>query len=381
MDRKIIFLFFLLFSSVNIVAQPSPAVETEFVLGDYSTLGNHSGDSLEYIFGDIRSFTTDSKGNIYVADASTQDIRKYNPKGKFISRIGRRGRGPGEFLELSYIFMSENKLYAADPMQFRISVFNLEGELLKTIITPKRSQVLNFFRKVEPYQSKNFIVFYKQWGAGKWAKFNKDEIFHVWNSDFSQELESFGSFEAFGYKDNFARLMAQSRLGSYVRENNTFIVAPYIYQGELLAFSWENNEWQLEKVKGNKLFLNNPAYEALTTDDGRDDTSYITSTYDGSYYGKINYKDAGLFTHDGYLIHFLLKKIKTGKTSYGWELGIEFFNSEFEHMGYTALRKFGYGELGRPPMIAHRDDNGYYYMRLRKNGAEVIEKFRLTLLE
>jgi hypothetical protein len=51
----------------------------------------------EYTFARVGGVVADKSGRIYVADASSNDVRVFGPDGRFIYRIGRAGQGPGEF--------------------------------------------------------------------------------------------------------------------------------------------------------------------------------------------------------------------------------------------------------------------------------------------
>src|SRR6266542_1092390 len=46
-------------------------------------------------FSDIRGIVVDRKGNLWVLEFSTQDIRVFDPSGKYLRTIGRKGKGPG----------------------------------------------------------------------------------------------------------------------------------------------------------------------------------------------------------------------------------------------------------------------------------------------
>jgi hypothetical protein len=49
-----------------------------------------------YQFGQIGFIAVDSRGEIYVTDTQTQNIRVFNPQGEYLRTIGRPGAGPGE---------------------------------------------------------------------------------------------------------------------------------------------------------------------------------------------------------------------------------------------------------------------------------------------
>jgi hypothetical protein len=59
------------------------------------TIGLVEGDSA-YMFGDIRAVAVDAAGRVYVGDRIGATIRAYDGSGRFIERIAREGRGPGE---------------------------------------------------------------------------------------------------------------------------------------------------------------------------------------------------------------------------------------------------------------------------------------------
>jgi len=51
----------------------------------------------EYTFGKIASVAADGSGTVYVADGIGSAVMAYDPQGKFLGKLGREGRGPGEF--------------------------------------------------------------------------------------------------------------------------------------------------------------------------------------------------------------------------------------------------------------------------------------------
>lgn len=167
-------------------------------------------------FGQIKGIAVDNDGNIYVSDAMQQTIFKLDSEGKLIQKIGRRGRGPGEFLELGKIFIFDDELLAFDPMQFKIEVFDLDGEAIQAIPTPKGSQVLNFIKYLNEYDEEHFIAYYKMTGFGRFAQYDQDEIFHIWKKDFSEEVNQFGSFDAIGFESEYEKEISDSRGGSCI---------------------------------------------------------------------------------------------------------------------------------------------------------------------
>jgi len=61
------------------------------------TIGSESDDRAEYQFGRINGLTFDAKGQIYVADATENNVRVFSDKGVYAFTIGQKGAGPGDF--------------------------------------------------------------------------------------------------------------------------------------------------------------------------------------------------------------------------------------------------------------------------------------------
>lgn len=98
-------------------------------------LRSFGGDALERPTG----LAIDRKRRIlYVADGSRQDspnhrVLAYTPEGKLLRQVGRgRGSGDGEFSFPTYLAVDQQgHLYVADTLNFRIQVFDAEGQFLQ----------------------------------------------------------------------------------------------------------------------------------------------------------------------------------------------------------------------------------------------------------
>jgi hypothetical protein len=66
-----------------------------FVLVEDLRIGSADGP-LEEQFGDIWGVLPDATGRIYILDGQAQEVRVFEPDGRFSHSIGRRGEGPGE---------------------------------------------------------------------------------------------------------------------------------------------------------------------------------------------------------------------------------------------------------------------------------------------
>jgi len=118
---------------------PSPknGLKIRIVFEEDLAIGVEEGDE-NYMFGNRVYFNTDDEGNIYVNDWDRKRIQKFDPQGQHLLTIGRRGRGPGEFVNAwNPRFDKERNLYVFDLSNRRVSFFTKEGEYLRQISFPQ----------------------------------------------------------------------------------------------------------------------------------------------------------------------------------------------------------------------------------------------------
>ena len=68
----------------------------------------------------------DKDDNIYVSDWGTSSLLKFNKEGKLMKAVGRKGMRPGEFNNLSFINIINDKLYVCDNENKRVQILNTE---------------------------------------------------------------------------------------------------------------------------------------------------------------------------------------------------------------------------------------------------------------
>ena len=82
--------------------------------------------------------TSDSDNNIYVANADSNEILKFNDD-KLIKSTGGYGSAPGKFIRAHDIEYSQAKLYIGDPGNNRIQILNDDLTLNKIFSAPGKS--------------------------------------------------------------------------------------------------------------------------------------------------------------------------------------------------------------------------------------------------
>jgi hypothetical protein len=83
-------------------------------------------------FGDIRDIVVDDAGVIYVLDSENFHIKAFDPSGKFLRTIGRKGQGPGEFeIPLMMSLVKTRGELAVHQVTRRMSFFKTDGTFLR----------------------------------------------------------------------------------------------------------------------------------------------------------------------------------------------------------------------------------------------------------
>ncbi|HEX8395300.1 MAG TPA: 6-bladed beta-propeller [Longimicrobium sp.] len=91
------------------------------------------GKSGEVDFGMIVDVAMDAEGRVWVADASSNDIRVFTRDGELVRTVGRRGGGPAEFTSLGGMDWDlAGRLWVMDGGNARFSVWDTAGNLVAT---------------------------------------------------------------------------------------------------------------------------------------------------------------------------------------------------------------------------------------------------------
>jgi len=127
------------------------------------TIGDVDTEDENLAFDSPSDIAMDSAGNIYILDSGNQRIQKFSPEGKYLSTIGRKGQGPGEFASPSSLDIdSKGYLYVLDSM--RLQILAPDSKVLKIIKTvelnPEKLRVLKsglFVARI-PFRSEAFFI-------------------------------------------------------------------------------------------------------------------------------------------------------------------------------------------------------------------------------
>jgi hypothetical protein len=84
----------------------------------------------EYAFGQIYRAAVEASGAFYLFDVNDGQIRRYDNRGRFTGKIGRKGGGPGEYQTVGGMAVDANgSLVVFDPGSRRITHFAPDGKV------------------------------------------------------------------------------------------------------------------------------------------------------------------------------------------------------------------------------------------------------------
>lgn len=102
--------------------------------------GDLDGDDPNLIFGEIRGVQAASDGTIYVLDYQATEVRAYDPDGRYLRTVARRGEGPGEITEANGILLSgDTLLWMNDHARWVIIGVDQDGNEVRRFDKPVRS--------------------------------------------------------------------------------------------------------------------------------------------------------------------------------------------------------------------------------------------------
>jgi hypothetical protein len=80
----------------------------------------------DVLFGNILTAAVDPQGRIYLGDNDQSQVHVLNADGSYITSIGGRGSGPGEFQMISKVMADKNHVHIFDLIQAHVHVYDTE---------------------------------------------------------------------------------------------------------------------------------------------------------------------------------------------------------------------------------------------------------------
>ena len=145
----------VLFYATSIKAQTN-----KFVMEPTTQIGLEDPEDMNYMFSNIRAVAVNSQGDIYITNTSDHTIRVFDQDGKFIRKLGGKGRGPGEFMDLTSISIdSDDRVVAVDRFQDKVIRYESNSSDFESFLSPESS--LATLRMTQTLPNEKLLMVYK----------------------------------------------------------------------------------------------------------------------------------------------------------------------------------------------------------------------------
>ena len=109
-----------------------PTASLEFIL----QIGELEPEDENYMFNSPMSVAEDEEGNVFILDAEDYCVKKFSSDGKYVSRFGRQGQGPGEFqYPMTIDCCGQRLLVTSMPSVYHL--FDLNGQYIDLFRVPQ----------------------------------------------------------------------------------------------------------------------------------------------------------------------------------------------------------------------------------------------------
>jgi len=99
-----------------------------------------TGDNEQFTFYKNVPFAIDEKENIYIGDTGNCGIQKFSKQGRYLQTIGRKGKGPGEFMNIQSFYLGRDGSFIVyDPN--KIHLLDKEGNYEQSFQIPFSSNI------------------------------------------------------------------------------------------------------------------------------------------------------------------------------------------------------------------------------------------------
>jgi hypothetical protein len=188
-------------------------------------IGDIDAEDKNFQFYEIYGIANDSKDNLYVLDRGNYRIQVFNKNGAYLSTIGRKGQGPGEFLMPTFIDCNNEDI---------ISVFDLGNQRIQRFL-PSGAYIniikIVYNTTIFEHLSKNQLVVSSNLDSYKYFQKEKYLITIIDNN--GNNVRNFG--EPLEFDDQMTFVLGNAISGTIDNNDNLFIT--YLFNNRIEKYS------------------------------------------------------------------------------------------------------------------------------------------------
>lgn len=344
---------------------------------EHFILGREDASSSDELFGQVQMVTSSHDGNIYVADATGMTIKSFDKNGGFQNTIGNRGRGPGEFTEITCLISDqENNIRVVDSRGGQVSTFRGDGTLLSShkVMEHNSENLLQYPRQAIQMKMGDFLFLYRPSYFSD-LSVDKEYLIHQVNENLDSRTASFLSIgNIISTKDSYEYHALEFVPGTFtLLKNEVVAYAPSYYNGKIYVYQQNQGAWtRLRTISG--YTRSQEALELLDSDAFSPVMSRIRAG--NSYSAIVHVQSIGIHElSDGRLIHFIF--VREGE---GARLQVEVFSDDHTLQFVDYIEEFEIQGLysASPYEIKWKDADDRFYM-VDRRGAHKVYVFSLLI--
>jgi hypothetical protein len=346
--KKLLLIFCFFFGSLFAQEKSTAKIITELVIGADGV------GKPEYLFDYPGFVETDYNLNIYVAEKKALTVRVYDRYGKFLRNIGRRGRGPGEFLDITLMKINNrSEIIVFDNLTYRITFFSTEGKYLKEL--KYNPSLINWPRGIVQLDDGNYLLSY--------YLENEDNLFFLWDKDFNKRLCVITEEQVNEEKtERIEKIFKNFDGNCFDSFDNKIIISKYFYDGHIYLFDYsKGNVQQMYTISGYK--FNKEPYTPINdkSSDAKSDLRLLAMNT--SFKANINNLSLGVFFLNNHNIINFIKFVKGKEIIFGFEK----YDKEFNFLGFWTIQKSKIENDNRKMLlfgvkVAHKDKDDNFYL-------------------
>lgn len=322
------------------------------------TIGKTESDSTEYLFSGPKEIVMNSKGHVYIADGNNNSVRIFDKEGIYLNSVGRRGRGPGEFLSIDDLsFDNKNSLYVLDRLSRRVTIFS---KTLDDYNTYKINADFTDPFALYPLSSGGHLVF----ATG--SPTNNTKLASTFGNKFREEKRKFLPAYPTLFESNesfFSAIYTSPNYNTVQFGNNYIALCHESFSGKIVVINPLKSHKSLYIIGA----WNKSNYNILDWDKRNEYRNrglrglVITSRQGGTVYQQIKISD-GLVGNEKYLLHFYAQikdKIILSKVDVYDKDGNLLSTHELTDSDLSLYKNHGKGRVGLVPK--HMDEQNHIY--------------------
>ena len=304
-----------------------------FTFSHVLDIGNNEPKYDEYVFRGPAHAVQDSKQNLYVIDKKATEIKVFNSSGEYVKTLGRNGKGPGEFLDISSIdIVNNDTLVVFDTINQRFSTLDINGFLES--YTPNQSD-LGFIsvRKVIPYKRGYLILMFSR----SFSQAGTSKTFFEFNRKFQFLGESYGEESSIWNTDNgFSNYLAYLKQAYSTKINNNKV---YVATGLLVNYITEinlENRTQKRIQNNNEAVFTSFILHNIDDFDKKIPNKMLLSGIYGKFVVEAINRTLGVFYEGGIVSKFSVQKLNEKQSA----LVVDLYTDKGSHLESINLKKY-----------------------------------------